>query len=306
MAEGNKSLFKKLVIGMGGFAFLLLAAVIIIPLVVDVDQYRPEIVKLANEHINGKLEIGKLKLSLWGQIRVEVDGLKLSDKKGARLVSVDDAYFHLPFTSLFSGSPVLTFKMIEPTVIAIKDKNGKLNLMGIAKKSAKPSPGAAKKKQVAKKKVEKKSGAAETIALPALATNARMGIEFRDANLTYKDLGTGLVNEIKNLNVVVKDISLTRPMSLKVWADLDTRLGKSFNVKGPIKMEANLKSKFKGIDFDLAQVEMFVNLDDLEIRVPDLFYKKKGIPANLKATLSVSSKEAIIDLMERVVFFVES
>ncbi|MGE0613996.1 MAG: hypothetical protein AB7P04_00005, partial [Bacteriovoracia bacterium] len=89
MSEKKKmSMMKKLAIGVVGFVFLLVAAAVIIPLVVDVDKYRPQIVAIANEKINGKLEMGKLTLSLWGQILVRIDKLSLADAKGQKVVTV--------------------------------------------------------------------------------------------------------------------------------------------------------------------------------------------------------------------------
>jgi ribosomal protein L14 len=76
---------------LGALLVLILAAIIVIPLVVDVDKYRPQIIQKANEQINGKLELGKLSLSLWGKIRIQAAGLKLADSQGRTVVSVKDA-----------------------------------------------------------------------------------------------------------------------------------------------------------------------------------------------------------------------
>src|SRR3989338_5965406 len=97
---------KKLLIILGVIGGLLLAVIIITPFVVNVDDYRPKIVGIANEQINGKLELGKLTLSLWGQIKVKVDGFSLKVAKGHPIVSAKDVYFHIPFTSVLAGSPL--------------------------------------------------------------------------------------------------------------------------------------------------------------------------------------------------------
>ena len=60
---GKSSLLKKLVIAFGGLFSLLVVAAIVVPLVVDVDKYRPMIVSKADEMLNGKLELGKLGLT---------------------------------------------------------------------------------------------------------------------------------------------------------------------------------------------------------------------------------------------------
>src|SRR3954469_21448096 len=96
---------KKILIAIGALFALFIAAAIAVPLFVDVDKYRPQIVSKANEYLNGKLEIGKLSLSLWGQIKVKIDGLSLTDPKGTKVFGVQDAYFHIPFTSILGGAP---------------------------------------------------------------------------------------------------------------------------------------------------------------------------------------------------------
>src|SRR4051812_22597495 len=119
---------KKLIKVIGIIFVLLVAVAVVVPLFVDVDKYRPQIVQMANERINGKLELGKLSLSLWGQIRIQIAGLTLVDNNGTQLVSVKDAYFHVPFLSILSGSPSLVFKMDNPVVNLVKNKAGKLNV----------------------------------------------------------------------------------------------------------------------------------------------------------------------------------
>ena len=102
---------KKLLLILGGLFVLLLAAVVAIPLLVDVDKYRPQIVSAVNERLYGKLELGKLKLSLWGQVRIEVGGLSLTDAAGRKVLGVNDAYFHVSFDSILAGAPLLTFTL---------------------------------------------------------------------------------------------------------------------------------------------------------------------------------------------------
>src|SRR3954463_10405308 len=113
---------KKILMAVGGLFALLVVAIIAIPFFVDVDKYRPQIVSKANEYLNGKLEIGKLSLSLWGQVKVRIDGLSLKDNSGQEVFGVKDAFFHIPFTSILGGAPDIILVAEKPTVLAIKDK----------------------------------------------------------------------------------------------------------------------------------------------------------------------------------------
>src|SRR6185295_14314071 len=138
---------KKILIAVSAFFALVIVAIIAIPFFVDVDKYRPQIVSKANEYLNGKLDIGKLSLSLWGQVKVRIDGLSLKDPAGQEVFGVKDAYFHIPFTSLLGGSPDLILVADKPVVLAIKDKRGKLNMMGLVK--SQPTPAASGTPQTA-------------------------------------------------------------------------------------------------------------------------------------------------------------
>lgn len=285
---------KKLLIIVGAFFGLILAAIIIIPLVVDVDKYRPKIVELANEHIEGRLELGKLKLSLWGQIRIEVAGVDLKDSGGKSVLSVSDAFFHLPLMSVISGSPELIFKMKKPTVHVVKNKAGKLNVMSLVKSappaakgtppSGAPAPGAPQ--------AQKPSG--EPMKLPAIAARTRLGIEFRQALLSYRDEGTALVSEVKDLDFVLKDISLTRPTQLELFAEMDTKMGKTFLLKGPAKMNGKIQPTLLADQFDHVDITLKVDLDGLEMASPGVFEKKKGMAMNADLAMSASAKEANI------------
>lgn len=299
---------KKVVLSLFGLGFLLVAAAIIIPLVVDVDQFRPMIVETANRHINGKLEIGKLKLSLWGRILVKVDGVALSDAKGAKVVSVADAYFHVPFSSLFSGSPILTFRMTAPVLSVIKDKTGQLNVMALVKKKAGESDAGAQAPGQAAQAAAPGSPAAagaKSVALPALATQARLGIELIDAKLSYQDQLTGLVNDLQGLNLRIKDISLSRPTELELWADLETRLGKTMQVSGPFRVSAIAKPEFSGAQFTRASANLKADFDKIEVRVPGAFVKSKSIPAHMEMQVLVTPSEAKIERMLTVFHNVE-
>ena len=283
---------KKLLIALGVFGALLVAAAGVVPLVVDVDQYRPQLVELANQKIDGKLELGKLKLSLWGQIRVEVGGLKLTDSTGSPVVQVEDAYFHLPFSSIFAGSPLLTFKMQKPSVHVIKNKSGKLNVMALLRSAPKTEAPAESEVQAKEKRSQQTSA---TIALPAIATRARLGVELSHAELSYQDQLTGVDARVQDFNLTLKDISLSRPTEMEIVAQLDTKLGKTFAVKGPVRMHAQARPEFEGQKFSKATVTFLLNLDDLEIEIPGVFQKKAGVLAKVDGTLSSSEAQAAIE-----------
>ena len=307
---------KKLGIIIGILFALLIAIIVIVPLVVDVDQYRPQIQTAANERINGNLKLGKLALSLWGQIRVEVQGVQLLDSGGNEVVAVKDAFFHVPFFSLISGSPELTFKMTQPVIHVLKNKAGKLNVMSLMKTPAQDvsqdvsqnkSAGGASPSQVppptmspapSQSPTHKQGGGA----LSGIVTRARLGVELRDALVTYSDQVTGFKTEVKELNLIVKDLSLSRPTEMELWANLDTRLGKTFYLKGPAKLVGNAQPELKNGKFDFVKISAKLDMNEVQMNAPGLFEKKSGVPTHAELKTVVSENEMTLDNLT-VTFF---
>ena len=314
---------KKIAIVLGSLFALFLILAITIPLMVDVDHYRPQITEAANQKINGKLELGKLKLSLWGQIRIEVAGLAVKDSKGQSLISVEDAYFHLPFLPLLTGSPVLTLKMQKPAILVVKDLAGKINLLTLMKSEPTASSGvtatppttatsgsAPTKTAAAGSPPPATTGAAPTTSapaaaaptvemqLPGIATRARLGVEILDANLVYKDEKTTLSSQIQNFNFVLKDLSLSRPTSIEIWADLDTRMGKTMTVKGPFKAVGRSEVTMEGSHLGKLAMHLTAEADKMDILLPGLFHKSSGMAANAEVAITGTSHDLKIDKLD--------
>ncbi len=293
---------KKLLVIGGIFAGLVLATVVIVPFVVDVDRYRPQVVKAVNDKIQGNLELGKLSLSLWGQIRIQVEGVTLSDSRGRKILSVNDAYFHLPFSSVFSGEPVLTFKLKKPAVSVVKDASGKLNVMTLMKPEAAQAQAPAPSLSGAPQTSGAPTQPSNTVALPAIVTKARLGIELDDATLTYRDEATHLDTRVDRLHLAAHDLSLTRPMKLEANADLDTTIGKEISVKGPLQIDGSasvrLATKDGAGSLEEATAHFKGDFSKLDIQLPGTFEKKAGVTAELEAGFKMTPADLRLEKCE--------
>ncbi|MBS1960325.1 MAG: AsmA family protein [Bdellovibrionales bacterium] len=258
-----------------GIVGALIVLVVAIPFFVDVDKFRPQIVKAVNDNTNGTLELGKLSLSLFGKVHVTIDGMNLKDPKGRSVLSVKDAAFDVPFLSVLSGSPAVTLSMKEPRITVIKNKEGKLNVMSLMKDGAKTDSAAGQPAADKDGKVE----------LPSMAVNAHIGISIVNAKLIYQDEVMSLSNTIDKFNLRIKDLSLSRTTELEMWADLKTQMGKGkdgTNVEGPLRLIASLKPEVADNKFKSATLNAIFTADDLDIQQGVLFHKKAGIPCNFK------------------------
>lgn len=277
---------KKALKVFGIFLGLLVAAAIIIPLVVDVDKYRPEIVKVANEHINGKLELGKLKLSLWGRVLIKVDGIRLSDSRGKPILSVSDAFFHLPFLSLLTGSPSITLNLDQPEVHVIKDAKGDLNVMKLVKTSGETEGSAGGGQSAPNAGGEKSSSG--SVQLPAIVARARLGLQLKKALLKYEDLGSHASYELKDLNFSLKGASLSHESEFELSSVLDSKVGSQMEVHGPFHIEGKLEPRVVDQTFRSLKGEMEGDFSKLAITLPGTFTKPDGMKADFEIAFEYS------------------
>jgi uncharacterized protein involved in outer membrane biogenesis len=298
---------KKILVILGSILVFLILAIATVPFFVNVDQYRSELVTRAEQSLSGKLEIGKLSLSLWGQIRVDIAGVKLTDGEGRPVLEVQSAFFKMPFSSLLSGSPKLVLSMQEPMLTMVKDKKGHMNALSLFKSSATgaQTSGAAEAKVVAPPMPAKKSP--ETMNLPGIVSRASLGVELKNAHVGYRDEATGMSTEVKDLDVKLQDISLSHKMSLEIAASLDTELkgengAQGLSVKGPAKITGTANPTVSAGRFDHMDLVVRVDLDQLDILMPGLFHKKAGIDAHADAAIALSSLDATIRRLD-VKFF---
>ncbi len=256
MTEKNRGLVKKLfIIGGALFGLFLVAVIVSIPFFIDVDSYRPKIVGLANEQIHGELSMGKLTLSLWGQVKVQVDGFSLQDSTGRKIIQAKDVFFHIPFLSILTGSPQISFRLSHPEVHVVKDKAGKLNVLSLVK------AGAPAESQGAKATAPVATAPSAKREIPGIAARARLSIEMLDAHITYEDQATKLVSEVQDLNALLRDISLSRPMEAEIWADLNTKMGKTMSASGPAKLTARFEPVFSSTGFPKGTLRFKGELD---------------------------------------------
>ena len=281
----------------------LLGLVFAIPFFIQVDRYRPQIEQAVNQKIRGQLQLGRLSISLWGHLWVEVAGVQLQDSSKAEILSVKHAYLELPFSSVFSGSPQISFKMDAPSVHLARDSQGQLNVMGLMGTSESKGGSSARtdatltQKQPDAKLEETPKPAG---ALPAILVNSRLGFELKSALLTYEDRKSGLKTEIKDFNLKLEDLSMSHPVHLEAWTDLNTQVGKTLTLQGPIRLEGKAQPIFQGQSFQSLSLNASLNASEVEVQVPGAFQKKKGVEAKSQILLKVLPDQVQIEQFKTV------
>lgn len=210
-----KALKWVLIVG-GGVVGLVIAALLIIPLFVDVETYKPEIEKQVASAVGRPFTIkGPLKLSLFPWAGVAFSDLHLGSPPGYKeqdllvVKSFDVRMKLLPL--LFKEVQVQRFVIEGPKVALEKNKAGRGNWEGWGGPQEKAAP---------------KTGAppASKGPMDGLPLKSLVVGEFavRNGSIIYVDQSSGSRREVADLNLELKDVSLDRPIRLLLSAVVET------------------------------------------------------------------------------------
>lgn len=284
--------------------FVVISAILIaIPFFVNVDKYRPQIVKAVNENINGRLELGKLNLRLWGTMKVGIEGLDLTDTQKRKIISVKDAYVAIPWSSIFGGSPLLTIHMNQPEVRVVKQSDGKYNILSLMKGDVLSAQDQSANSQASAGAAS--GSAAKSVALPAFATNARVGVDLNNAHFYYKDEVSKSETQTKNLNLRVKDLSLTRATEVELSGVIESAQENVFQVSGPFRVELEAKPSLGSGKVQGLAAKLDADFSDIEINAGAAFKKSSSVKAKIEGEFKLSQTDIEIEELKAEFFNVK-
>lgn len=221
-----KKAIKWLFIIAGGLVVLFVAALIVIPMFVNVEKFKPQIEKKVEEATGRPFHIdGKLKLTLFPWAGIAFSDLHFGNPSGfdeKEFVSIKSFEVKVKLIPLISREiQVKRFVAEEPRIVLIKDKKGRANWEGIGKPKI-PEP---------EKKTEKPKGqTAKDEGLPITSIDVE---EFavKKGSILFLDKSQGKQNEIADLNLFLEDISLDKPLKINFSARVD---GNPLSLEGKV------------------------------------------------------------------------
>ena len=295
---------KKVLLAVGLLLLLLVALVLLLPFVVDLNAYQAQYLPVIEEALNRKIELKDIRLTIIPRIGVRVAGFTVMD---------DPAFSTGPFASLTSLDvgvklwPLLS-KRIEveevtlrdPVITVIKNAQGVLNTSTIGKK------GAPKAEAPAKAPTPPPAAEGPLHILTLLAVDR---VAVSGGQLTYRDQSAAKPTEyvLQKLEFLLKSVRLgetarvhaattVQPYNLPV--KVDGTLGpltESLDLKtidlmiGLGNIALAVKGSDVGGDLKLAVTSPTINTADLPVALP----LKKPIEAkDLKITAEVKGSQA--------------
>ena len=245
-----KSFLKWGAIIIGCLAVVIIAAMLLIPMFVDVQKYKPVLESKVTEATGRPFSVGDdLRLSLFPWAGVSFSDLRLGNPAGfaeKEFVSVKSFEVRIKLLPLLSKDiQIKRFVVNEPRFNLIKNKQGRANWEQPQQQPKQPS----KDTPTAK---EDKAPSQDTgrFELPISALTVG-NLAINNGSAIWDDRTTGIRKEISQINLALQDVSLERPVKLTFSALVDQKpisiegsvgpIGQGFQAK-TIPIELSLKA----------------------------------------------------------------
>ena len=252
-----KSLLKWGAIVIGCLAVVIIAAMLLIPMFVDVQKYKPMLESKVAEATGRPFSVGDdLRLSLFPWAGVSFSDLRLGNPAGfadKEFVTVKSFEVRIKLWPLISKDiQIKRFVVNEPRIHLVKDKNGRTNW-------EQPQPPQQPSKDTPAQKGEKSpaedSGRFE---LPISALTVG-NLAINNGSAIWDDRKEGTRKEITQINLALKDVSLERPIRLTFSALVDQK---------PISIEGSVGPIGQGFQAKTVPIDLSLKaLNQLALRL---------------------------------------
>ena len=234
----------------GCLVVVIIAALVLIPMFVDVAKYKPVLESKVTEATGRPFSVGDdLSLSLFPWAGVSFSNLRLGNPPGFTekdFVKVKSFEVRVKLLPLLSKDiQIKRFVLNEPQIVLVKNKKGLENW--------------AQPKSPAKDALEEKTPTTETspggMGIPISALAAE-NVAINNGSALWIDHTTDTRKEITDISLILKDVSLNRPVKLTFSAQLDKKPLSLEGTVGPV--ETGLKEGKIALDLSLKALKQLV------------------------------------------------
>jgi len=251
---------------------LVVAAVIIIPLMVDPNDYKDEVIAKVKEHTGRTLSMpGDLKLSVFPWVAIESGKISLSNPKGfgdQPFAEINEVSVRVKLMPLLSSKIEVDTVGLDGLILnLIKDKKGRTNWDDLAK-------GGDGKKDKEHKASEPSDG------VPQFTIG---GVDISNAQVSWTDQSVGQAYKVDQFFLKTGSISRGKPVSLEMGLNLESAAPKA---NAEVTLEATIALDEEGGLIELSGFKLNVDAEG-----PGLPGGKAqlGLEAAIKAALNGSS-----------------
>jgi|GEM_PF-1533249 len=238
---------SKIILGITVFMVLILGILIIIPFVIDVEKFLPQIESLAKKTLGREVKIEGIKLSVLKGLEIKLNGIEIANQEGFAqepFVEVSEVSARIGITALAQNQiDIKRISLIKPIIRMERNQAGELSISDLKKKEPEPAPAPSPEKKPAGLEI-----AGRKVEIGAL--------EIKQARLIFTDYKDQPQKpstlELNNFNLLLENISQDKPISIEssfcLGEDGDK---KNFSIQGKLGPLGE-KIEPKNIPVDLA------------------------------------------------------
>ncbi len=228
----------------GVIVLLFVSAAILLPIVIDPNDHKPEIIAQVKERTGRDLRIdGDISLSVFPWIGVEFGKVALSNAAGFDdpvFASTDKVSIRVKLLPLFSKRLEMDTVTIHGLTLNLaRDAGGRSNWDDLANSDGEAGDDAGSADRSTSSDSPDGSDASAAAAL------AIGGLDIKDANLSWNDASSGQHFKIANLSIQTGAISAGEPVDLTLALDVqagDSDVSRHITVEGTLGYDAGNKS----------------------------------------------------------------
>lgn len=270
-------------------ALLLAAGALILPFVVDFNQFKPQIKTAVGDAVNADLEFSSARLTILTGLGVKLKNVKITHTdetfKGIDFIKVEDLTFRIDLQPLLHKRLEGYVAIDKPEItIATKDQRNSLASLQKVPTAAEEAAEVGEPAPAAKPETPEQKANREAMIEQFKRNVVMRSFEITQARFTLLDYAGEKAEErlkIEDLNISISNIGLeediTTVISTKLALDEP-----GFRVAGPLSTKIIAQINTNGSALRQASLRGKVDLDQLAINVQDAFVKAPGIPLNLE------------------------
>lgn len=290
----------KWMIRIGGTIVLLIVLALILPFLIDLNQFKPQIQQVVSDNANVRLDFASARLQILPGLGVKLKKVSIENTdpifNGTKIFAVDEVFFQTDLMPLLKKKFSGEIRIVEPEIV-FATKGVKNNAASIAK----PAPANAPAPTPTPAPQEKPADPAKQAEMMKTIKDSVVirSFEIRKAALTMRNLSAPENKtpiRITDLNLKITNIGLDRDIT----TELSTMTAVSeagAQVKGPFRIGVLTRVKMDGAAFGLATFEGKVDLDQIDINFRNAFLKPKGTALNLMFKGQATPNSAVVEDM---------
>ena len=269
---------KKFLLGIGIFIGLIVLIIIILPFVVDLNQYRDQYIPLVEDVLNRKVNVENVRLTIIPHLGMQLDGVKIHDDPKFSphpFLTVSTVQVAVKWAPLLSKEVhIESVHVQEPSIQVIRSPDGVLNTASIGK-------GPSKQEEVPQPSTPEGS------TVPVMSMFVVERLSLTGGTLQFEDRGTKVSPDYQIDQLQVKTDSVQLGKTAKVFVS---------GLLKPHSLPFDVEGQFGPIkeNLDLPTIDIVTHVDKVEVLA-----QGKMISKHLDLTLqipSASSDEIPFDL----------